>query len=133
MPMQLRIVCPERCAFEDQVAYVAVPSTDGQFGILPHHASEICTIESGYVRICKDKMGTETSRFAVFNGYAQVANDEVILLVDHAADMAEVDRDAISERLAGFEDELGKLSENDARRAYLYNEAAWCKLLLGQQ
>ena len=44
-PMQLRIVCPEECVYEGAVAYVAVPSTVGEFGILPHHASEICTID----------------------------------------------------------------------------------------
>lgn len=130
MPMQLRIVCPEECVFEGPVAYVAVPSTVGEFGILPRHASEICTIDGGRIRVSEEKMGVTDRVFAVTDGYVQVANDEVIVLAERAVDMAKVDPDEISERMAGFEDQLGKMSENDARRAYLYNEIAWCKLLL---
>ena len=98
-PMQLRIVCPEECVYEGAVAYVAVPSTVGEFGILPHHASEICTIDGGHIRVSETKMGVV---------------------------------DQVNARLAGFEDQLGNMAEGDARRAYLYNEIAWCKLLLAQ-
>lgn len=133
MPMQLRIVCPEESVFEDCVAYVSVPTTEGEFGILPRHASEICTIEDGYVRVATEKMGETTHVFAVSDGYVQVANDEVIILVAHAKDLAKVDVEKVTARLADFEDELGNLSETDARRAYLYNEVAWCKLLLARQ
>ncbi len=132
MPMQLRIVCPEKSVFEGSVAYVSVPSTVGEFGILPRHASEICTIEAGRIRVSEHKMGTVDHVFAVSDGYVQVANDEVIVLVDRAKDLAEVDVEAMEQRLAGFEDELMKLSANDGRRAYLYNEIAWCKLLLAR-
>ncbi len=55
MPMQLRIVCPEECVFEGPVAYVAVPSTVGEFGILPRHASEICTIDGGRIRVSEQR------------------------------------------------------------------------------
>ena len=132
MAMQLRIVCPEECVFQGEVAYIGVPSTDGQFGILPHHASEICTIENGIVRVSDHKMGTVDHRIAVSEGYVQVANDEVIILVERACDLADVDVEATREKLAGFEDQLRNLSADDAHRAYLYNEIAWCKLLLAQ-
>lgn len=132
MAMQLRIVCPEECVFEGPVAYVAVPTTVGEFGILPRHASEVCTIDGGRVRVSEQKMGVTDRVFAVTEGYVQVANDEVIVLVERAVDLEKVDSDDVAARLADFEDQLGKMSENDARRAYLYNEIAWCKLLLAQ-
>lgn len=132
MAMQLRIVCPEECVFEGPVAYVAVPTTVGEFGILPRHASEVCTIDGGHVRVSEQKMGVTDRVFAVTEGYVQVANDEVIVLVERAIDLEKVDSDDVAASLADFEDQLGKMSENDARRAYLYNEIAWCKLLLAQ-
>lgn len=132
MAMQLRIVCPEECVFEGPVAYVAVPTTVGEFGILPRHASEVCTIDGGRVRVSEQNMGVTDRVFAVTEGYVQVANDEVIVLVERAIDLEKVDSDDVAARLADFEDQLGKMSENDARRAYLYNEIAWCKLLLAQ-
>ena len=51
MPMNLRIVCPDSCAFDGTVAFVTVPTTDGEMGIAPLHASEISTIGPGYVRV----------------------------------------------------------------------------------
>ena len=77
-------------------------------------------------------MGVTDRVFAVTDGYVQVANDEVIVLAERALDIEKVDAEEVSAQMAGFEDELGKMSENDARRAYLYNEIAWCKLLLSQ-
>ena len=82
--MQLRIVCPEECVFEGPVAYVAVPTTVGEFGILPHHASEICTIDGGRIRVSESQMGVTDRVFAVTDGYVQVANDEVIVLAERA-------------------------------------------------
>lgn len=77
-------------------------------------------------------MGVTDRVFAVTDGYVQVVNDEVIVLAERALDIEKVDAEEVSAQMAGFEDELGKMSENDARRAYLYNEIAWCKLLLSQ-
>ena len=124
MAMKLRVVSPEECVFEGMVAYVAVPSTAGEFGILPHHASEICTIESGHIRVSEQQMGV-TDR-------VQVANDEVIVLATRAIDTSKVDVEEVAARLSDLESQMGKMSENDGRRAYLYNEIAWCKLLLAQ-
>lgn len=130
--MQLRVVCPEECVYEGRAAYVAVPTTDGEFGILPRHASEICTIERGYIRVSDKAMGTVDHTIAVTEGYVQVANDEVIILAERGIDLAQVVREDVEERLAGYKDDLVNLSEDDARRAYLYNEIAWCELLLAR-
>ena len=69
--MLIRIVCPEHCAYEGEAAFAVVPSTDGECGILPKHANEICTITDGYVRVCDKEMGTVDHTFAVGGGYAQ--------------------------------------------------------------
>lgn len=130
--MHIRIVCPEHCAYEADAAFVAVPATDGELGVLPRHASEIATIEPGYVRVCDEAMGEPDHTFAVTGGYVQVADDEVVVLAERAEDLASVDTDDVKERLAGFEEQLRNLSQDDARRAYLYNEIAWCRLLLAE-
>ena len=70
--------------------------------------------------------------FAVAGGYAQVADDVVTVLAERACDLATVDADKVKADIQGFEEKLGNLSEDDARRAYLYNEIAWCKLKLAQ-
>ena len=128
--MHLRIVCPESKAYEGDCAFVTIPSTDGALGVLPHHASEICTIEPGVVRVCDTAMGQVSHTFVVGTGYAQVADDQLVILAERAADLSEVKADEVRAKQREFEDKLGTLSEDDAHRSYLYNEIAWCKLLL---
>ena len=130
MGLHVRIVSPVYSAFDGMASYVVVPAVDGEMGIAPLHASEICAVDRGLVRICDAKMGQTDHVIAIGEGYVQIAGDEVVILTERARDLAKIDRDEVASQLAGFEDELGVLSENDARRSYLYNEVAWCKLLL---
>lgn len=130
--MHIRVVCPEHSAYEGEAAFVALPSTDGELGVLPNHANEICTVKSGYVRVCNQKMGEVSCEFAVTGGYAQITEDGVIVLAERAENMADVNADEVQAQLKGFEEQLSILSKDDARRAYLYNEIDWCRLLLSK-
>lgn len=130
MAMQVRVVCPEELVYEGEAAFVVVPTSDGEFGILARHASEICTLERGYVRICDDDPGTVSHTVAVNDGYVQVADDEVIILATRACDMAEVDADETRARLASLEKRLAALPEDDPDRAYIEREASWAHLML---
>ena len=69
--MRVRIVCPEHNAYEGEAVFVALPTTDGELGVAPLHASEICSVASGYVRLCDERMGEVTRTFAVDGGYAE--------------------------------------------------------------
>ena len=93
--MRIRIVCPVSCAYEGDAAFVSIPSTDGEFGVLPAHSSEICTIDRGYVRVSDKAMGTVDHTFAVAGGYAQVADDVVTVLAARACYLATVDADML--------------------------------------
>ena len=128
--MRIRIVCPEYNEYEGEAAFVALPTSTGELGVAPRHANEICTIGMGYVRVSDERMGTVDRRFAVSGGYAEITGDEVIILAERAADLAFVDAGKLNAEVADFEDQLSNLSPDDARRAYLYNEIAWRKLLL---
>ena len=113
--MRIRIVCPVSCAYEGDAAFVSIPSTDGEFGVLPAHSSEICTIDRGYVRVSDKAMGTVDHTFAVAGGYAQVADDVVTVLAERACDLATVDADKVKADIQDFEEKLGNLSEDDAK------------------
>lgn len=130
--MRIRVVCPEHSAYEGEAAFVALPSTDGELGVLSNHASEICTVRLGYVRVCDTKMGEVSRVFAVDGGYAEIADNEVVILAERAVDMAQVNADDVQAQLKGFEEQLSILSKDDAHRAYLYNEIDWCRLLLSK-
>jgi F-type H+-transporting ATPase subunit epsilon len=88
MPLQLDIVTPERLAYSDQVDEVIAPGSQGELGILPHHAPLLTTLGLGELRIKKD--GAEES-FAIVGGFLQVRPDRVVVMAETADMASEID------------------------------------------
>jgi len=88
MPLLLEIVTPEALAYSNTVDSVQVPGSDGELGILPHHAPLLATLGAGELRIRKG--GSEES-FAVFGGFVQVRPDKVIVMAETADMASEID------------------------------------------
>jgi len=91
MPVRLEIVTPERLAFSDTVDAVVLPGSEGELGVLPHHAPLVSTLGVGELRIRKG--GTEES-FAIFGGFLQVRPDKVVVMAELADLAAEIDLEA---------------------------------------
>jgi len=53
MPIHLDIVTPERLAYSDEVDAVTLPGSEGELGVLPHHAPLVSTLGVGELRIRK--------------------------------------------------------------------------------
>jgi F-type H+-transporting ATPase subunit epsilon len=88
MPLHLEIVTPERLAFEGDVDEVVVPGSEGEMGILPHHAPLISLLGQGVLRLKRD--GQE-ELFAIFGGFLQVRPDRVVVLAETADHASEID------------------------------------------
>ena len=88
MPILLEIVTPERLAYSDEVDSVQVPGSEGELGILPHHAPLVSTLGIGELRIRKG--GSEES-FAVVGGFVQVRPDKVVVMAETADMASEID------------------------------------------
>ena len=84
MPIKLEIVTPERLAYSEAVDEVVVPGSEGELGILPHHAPLLAMLGVGELRI--KKAGAEES-FAIAGGFVQVRPDKVVVMAE-MADMA---------------------------------------------
>lgn len=94
MPMHLKIVTPEKEVFNETVDMVTVTSTDGQLGILPHHASLMTKIVPGELQI---KKGGKVDVLATGDGFMQVANNTVTILTDLAVDEKEIDEKEVEQ------------------------------------
>lgn len=80
MPLHVLIVTQEGPLFEEAAAdMVVLPGTDGEMGILPHHAALLSTLNFGELRVRKG--GAEES-FIVYGGVVEVRPDSVIVLAD---------------------------------------------------
>ncbi len=90
--LHLQIITPEKTVFDDEVEQVTLPTNSGQITILPHHANLITSIEPGelvYKRHSKETL------LASGYGFAQVAKNNVKVLVDLAAPEEEIEEKAI--------------------------------------
>jgi len=88
MPLQLDIVTPERLVYSDEVDAVILPGSQGELGVLPHHAPLLTTLGLGELRIRKG--GTEES-FAIVGGFLQVRPDRAVVMAETADMAAEID------------------------------------------
>jgi F-type H+-transporting ATPase subunit epsilon len=84
VPLKLEIVTPERLAYSDSVDAVVLPGSEGELGVLPHHAPLISTLGVGELRIRK---GGQEELFAIAGGFLQVRPDKVVVMAE-MADMA---------------------------------------------
>ena len=88
MPLKLEIVTPERMAYSDEVDAVTLPGSEGELGVLPHHAPLITTLGAGELRVRK---GDTVELFAVIGGFLQVRPDRVIVMAETADLASDID------------------------------------------
>ena len=94
MPILLEIVTPERLAYSDEVDAVVLPGSEGEMGVLPHHAPLVSTLGVGELRFRKG--GIEES-FAIVGGFVQVRPDKVVVMAETADMASEIDLETAQE------------------------------------
>jgi F-type H+-transporting ATPase subunit epsilon len=85
---QLEIVTPEKMVVRDSAEEVQIPGKNGYLGVLPGHAPLITELSSGELSY---RTGSQTHRFAVAWGFAEVLPDKVTILAETAERAEEID------------------------------------------
>ena len=80
--MQLEIITPSGVVFEGPIESVTLPGSEGEFGVLPGHASLVSLLTAGVIDIHGEAGNNES--VAVDWGYAKVSSDKCVVLVDGA-------------------------------------------------
>jgi F-type H+-transporting ATPase subunit epsilon len=88
--LEVRIITPERIAYQDRVDAVVATAQDGQFGILPSHAPMMVVLGIGEFRI---RQGDRFEWFAIGEGFLHVLDDVVTVLTPFAESAREVNVD----------------------------------------
>jgi len=120
MPIRCEIVSQDRPVFEGDVDIVVAPGTDGEMGILPHHAPLLTTLKPGVLRVRTS--GREES-FAISGGIMEVRPDIVTVLADAAERAEEIDVSRAEEARRRAEESLRSGLDRNSE-AYLAAEAA---------
>ena len=86
--LQLDITTPQGSVFSGEVDEITATGSEGEFGVLPGHASYITTLKSGPLTM---KAEGKTEYYFVSWGYAEVGPDKVAILADSAENATEID------------------------------------------
>jgi F-type H+-transporting ATPase subunit epsilon len=132
MPIRLEIVTPERRVYDDDVDAVALPGSEGELGILPHHAPLISLLGAGELRVRKG--GAEES-FAIVGGFVQVRPDKVVVMAETADLAAEIDVERAQEarREAERALEAGLVDSGDLARARAALQASLVRIRVAER
>ncbi len=120
MPIRCEIVSQDRMVFEGDADIVVLPGTDGEMGILPHHAPLLTTLKIGIIKV---RSGGKEEVFTVAGGVAEVQPDLVTVLADAAENVEEIDVARAEAARKRAEEILAKGVPADSD-AYLKIEAA---------
>lgn len=126
-----QFVRPDRLLYEGQVESLVLVTPSGELGIWPLHAPEIVALGDGIVRLnLLPEDGGGMVKVIVSGGYAEVENDLVIILADHARRSDDIEEDVVRQTRAQAEADRDALAKDDHRRAYYEGKIRWCDLLL---
>ena len=110
---QLDIVTPTKVISEGQVEYLRAPSPEGLFGILGGHAIATILMDIGEIKVTK--AGKEFY-YATNGGFADIRPESVMLLVETAENISDIDKDRADNAMKRAKDRLQD-NETDLKRA----------------
>jgi len=80
--MKLEIITPNGVIFDNDVKQVTLPGSEGEFGVLPKHATLVSLLETGVIEI--DKVDNTQVAVAINSGYVKVDEEKTTCIVDGA-------------------------------------------------
>jgi len=110
MSLHLDIVTPEETHFSGKVSFVYLPGSEGELGILPHHAPLVTALKPGELRYGFEG---EIQVMAVGSGFVEVADDRVVVMTDMALDEHQIDEGKVEAALERAEKALGDVRHAD--------------------
>ncbi len=114
----LEVVTPDKVVVSQEVNSVVAPGSLGEFGVLEGHVPFLTGIEVGTLRYTT---GTVTDYLAVTNGFAEVSDNKVSVLVDAAEKAEEIDLERAQKAMERARERLakdrGKATDIDFMRA----------------
>jgi len=109
MPFQLDIVTPEKTIFSDTVDDVYLPGSEGEMGVLSMHAALVAPLQPGELRYLKDG---KVEELAVGEGFVEVSDDKVSVLIDLAIGEDAIDEAQVEEAMKRAQDALDGVTDD---------------------
>lgn len=102
------LVSPERELVSADVDTVVVPGSEGDFGVLPGHASIIANMRPGILSVTTK--GATTDYF-VYNGFAEVTATSLAVLAEEAMPMADLRENGLGQRIKDAQEDVASAKD----------------------
>lgn len=110
---QLSIVTPERTVFEGEVNSTTLPTVGGYVGVWANHAPMVAAVRPGMLTLHEGTREEEGPHFAVGAGFAEVSQNELVMIVDSAELEQEIDVDRAKSALERAQGRLRQAVQGD--------------------
>lgn len=110
MKIKFKIATPEKVVYEAEIDQITLPTKMGEITILPNHLPLVSSLAPGEILIKKD--GQQVP-LAVSGGFAELANNQLVILADTAERVEEIDAQRAEEARNRVKDILDKKQEAD--------------------
>ncbi len=109
--IHLEIVTPEGLIFSNDAKMVVLPGVDGEFGILPGHASLVSLLQIGVVDI--ENVDGSRDAVAIDWGYAKIDENKISILVDGAVYVSGNSESDIAKSIENAKTLVKKMHDNN--------------------
>ena len=106
--LKLSIVAPNGQIFNDDVKTVTLPGKEGEFGVLPGHASLVSSLTVGVIIIEK---ADSTEAVAINWGHVKVSESSVDVLVDGAVALTSGENSEIAKNIDAAKDLVNSVKD----------------------
>lgn len=121
MTLTVRVISPDRTVWDAEADEVVLPSTTGQLGVLSGHVSMITALDTGVMRLRRSNR--EWIAIALMGGFAEVNEDELVILVNGAELGSNIDIEEAREAYNQALYKLNQVNEGDRQRKFQANQA----------
>lgn len=120
----LRVISSNKIFFEGRVEKIILPLEDGEKAVLAHHENMVIATSIGEIRITTSK--GEQVVGVVGEGFVQIVNNRVVLIVDSAEKPEDIDRVRAKEAKIRAEE---RLRQKESLKEYKQSEASLARAL----
>ena len=111
----VEIISPEKSILKSETSEVAIPSYEGQMGILKDHISLITFLRPGIVSV----QNQEKKNYFVEEGTVEFSNNNLLILTSTARDLTELNQNSIEDLIKQTEKKLSEESSSDKEKYLL--------------
>lgn len=120
----LRVIAADRVFFKGRCISVILPAVDGEHTVMAHHSDMMIATQTGSIRFRTED--GEWQEAVVGNGFTQVINNRVTILVDFAERPEEIDALRAKEAKERAEEQL---RQKQSLQEYYHTQASLARAM----